>query len=207
MINEIMLTPKQPMVKDGKRATRLAFFIAGFALACWAPLVPFAQVRLHADANLLGRVLLCLGLGAVMGMPLASGACGRWGIRTVIVTSVFAIIGTLPLLTIVATPAALSLCLGVFGAAIGAIDMATNLHGMEVQTIARMPLMSGFHGMFSLGGLIGASGMAGVVVLGVVPHRLAICLWSRSGLQSRCDLWVPRRPGTRSATDGRDAQG
>lgn len=31
-----------------KLATRLAFFIAGFGLSCWAPLVPFAQARMQA---------------------------------------------------------------------------------------------------------------------------------------------------------------
>jgi hypothetical protein len=107
-------------------------------------------------------------------MPLASGVCSRLGARVVVATSALALIVTLPLLTILTTPAALSVCLVVFGAAIGAIDMAANLHGMEVQSVAGMPLMSGFHGMFSLGALIGASGMAGIVAWGLAPQTAAL---------------------------------
>ena len=33
-------------------ATRLAFLVAGFGIACWAPLVPFAKQRLAIDDGL-----------------------------------------------------------------------------------------------------------------------------------------------------------
>ncbi len=35
-------------------ATRLAFLVAGFGIACWAPLVPFAKTRLGVDDGILG---------------------------------------------------------------------------------------------------------------------------------------------------------
>ncbi|MHB2080418.1 MFS transporter [Pseudomonas asiatica] len=155
------------VVKGGKRATRLAFFIAGFALACWAPLVPFAQARMHADSALLGTILLCLGFGAVLGMPLASALAGRVGTKPLIIAGGFGLVITMPLLATVSSPELLGLCLIGFGASIGAIDVAANIHGIEVQNLAKTPLMSGFHGMYSLGGLIGASGMAGLLTAGV----------------------------------------
>jgi hypothetical protein len=46
-----MLSPNQP---ETRLATRLAFFVAGFGYACWAPLVPFAQKRLGIDEGILG---------------------------------------------------------------------------------------------------------------------------------------------------------
>ena len=52
-------------------ATRLAFFIAGFAVSAWAPLIPFAKRRLALDDAQLGLMLLCLGIGSVLMMPLA----------------------------------------------------------------------------------------------------------------------------------------
>jgi hypothetical protein len=33
-------------------STRIAFFIAGFALAAWAPLVPYVKLRAGLDAGL-----------------------------------------------------------------------------------------------------------------------------------------------------------
>ena len=46
-------------------ATRLAFWVAGFGVAAWAPLVPFAKQRLQVDDGTLGLLLLCLGIGSV----------------------------------------------------------------------------------------------------------------------------------------------
>jgi hypothetical protein len=43
-----------------------------------------------------------------------------------------------------------------FGAANGVMDVAMNAHGVVVERRLKRPLMSSFHGMYSLGGLIGA---------------------------------------------------
>ena len=51
-------------------ATRLAFLVAGFGIACWAPLVPFAKTRLGVDDGVLGLLLLSLGIGSVVAMLL-----------------------------------------------------------------------------------------------------------------------------------------
>lgn len=154
-------------IRGGKRATRIAFFIAGFALACWAPLVPFAQARMGADSATLGTILLCLGFGAVVGMPLASALAGRLGTKPLIIGGSIVLVVTVPLLAVLSTPIALGICLALFGTAIGAIDVSANIHGIEVQKLANTPLMSGFHGMYSVGGLSGATGMAVVLTGGV----------------------------------------
>ena len=43
-----------------QRSTRAAFFIAGFGMAAWAPLVPYAKERLAIGEGTLGLLLLCL---------------------------------------------------------------------------------------------------------------------------------------------------
>lgn len=150
-----------------KRATQLSFFIAGFGLSSWAPLVPFAQQRLGADSATLGTVLLCLGLGAVIGMPGAGVLAGRIGCKALIAAAGVGLAVALPLLALASTPWQLGLCLLLFGAAIGAIDVAANVHGTEVQHRARRPLMSGFHGLYSIGGLVGAAAMTAVLAAGL----------------------------------------
>ncbi|CAK7030077.1 MAG: Inner membrane protein YbjJ [Desulfovibrio sp.] len=154
-------------IQGGKRATRLSFFIAGFGLACWAPLIPFAQSRMDADAATLGTILLCLGLGAVIGMPAAGALSSRVGAKLVIACGAAGLILSIPLLAVLSSPAFLGICLLVFGGSIGAIDVAANIHGTEVQNAAAMPLMSGFHGLYSIGGLAGASGMTAAVAAGL----------------------------------------
>lgn len=157
-----------------RRATQLAFFIAGFALSSWAPLVPFAQQRLQADAATLGTVLLCLGLGGVIGMPGAGALASRLGCKALILAAGAMLTLALPALAWVDTPLALGVCLMLFGAAIGAIDVAANIHGTEVQHRARQPLMSGFHGLYSIGGLIGAAAMTGAIAAGASAAAAAL---------------------------------
>ena len=50
-----------PPVRPGRpeqMSTRLAFFIAGFGIAAWAPLVPYAKARAGLDEGTLGLLLL-----------------------------------------------------------------------------------------------------------------------------------------------------
>lgn len=150
-----------------KLATRLAFFIAGFGLACWAPLVPFAKERLGAGEAELGNILLFLGIGSVVGMPIAGSLAGKVGERAVITAGAIGLAVALPVLALASQALALGAALFVFGAALGAVDVAANMHGTEVQTRAGRPLMSGFHGLYSVGGLVGAGAVTLALSAGV----------------------------------------
>jgi predicted MFS family arabinose efflux permease len=44
-----------------------------------------------------------------------------------------------------------------FGAALGSIDVAMNIHAVEVEHASDRPLMSGFHAQFSIGGFAGSA--------------------------------------------------
>ena len=65
-------------------ATRLSFLVAGFGIACWAPLVPFAKDRLGVDEGVLGLLLLCVGVGSVVAMLATGALSARYGSRPVI---------------------------------------------------------------------------------------------------------------------------
>lgn len=137
-------------------ATRLAFFVAGFGVACWAPLVPFAKLRLGVDDAVLGLLLLCIGLGSVVAMIATGAISARYGSRPVIVVGGIGLVLLLPVLTLVSTPLALGLALLAFGASLGSLDVAMNVHAVEVERAAGRPLMSGFHALFSVGGFAGS---------------------------------------------------
>ncbi|WP_187394384.1 MFS transporter [Citrobacter freundii complex sp. CFNIH2] len=150
-----------------KHSTRLSFFIGGFGIACWAPMVPFAQERLQADSSQLGSILLCLGLGALVGMPVAGGVVARKGPRISVISGAAGLCIALPLLATMTNPWLLAMSLLLLGASVGAVDVAANIHGTEVQNAASTPLMSGFHGLYSIGGLAGASGMTLAIAAGL----------------------------------------
>jgi len=144
---------------EHRLAVRLAFLVAGFGVACWAPLVPFARQRLGVDEGALGVLLLCLGLGSVVAMAAAGMLSTRFGTRRVIVCSGFGMAALLPLLAVAGSPWTLGLVLAAFGACLGSLDVAMNINALEAERAAGKPLMSGFHGLYSVGGFIGAAFM------------------------------------------------
>lgn len=157
-------------------ATRLAFLVAGFGISCWAPLVPYAKQRLGVDNGTFGVLLLCLGIGSVISMPLTGVISARFGSKPVIVTSGFGLLVFLPALAFVNTTFGLAAALILFGASLGAIDVAMNIHAVEVEKAADKPLMSGFHALFSLGGFAGALLMTVLLTVGLGPlPATAVC--------------------------------
>lgn len=140
-------------------ATRLAFLVAGFGIACWAPLVPFVKQRLGVDEATLGLLILCIGIGSVAAMLVTGVLSARHGSRPIIVAGALGLCAMLPLLALAATPLQLGLVLLLLGASLGSLDVAMNVHAVEVERAAGRPLMSGFHGQFSVGGFLGAGAM------------------------------------------------
>lgn len=157
-----------------RRSTRLAFLTAGLAMAAWAPLVPYAKARLALGEGELGLLLLCLGAGSLLAMPLTGMLAARFGCRPVVLLSGWLACLVLPCLALAGSPALLGLSLFLFGATLGTLDVAMNIQAVIVEKHSGAALMSGFHGLFSVGGVLGAGGMALLLGSGLSP--LAACL-------------------------------
>ncbi len=114
-------------------------------------------------------LLLCLGIGSVLAMAVTGALSSRFGTRPVILFTGFALAATLPFLAIAPTVPTLGLALLLFGAALGALDVAMNIHAVDVERDAGRPLMSGFHALFSIGGFAGAAMVTLFLTLGVGP--------------------------------------
>ena len=148
-------------------ATRLTFFTAGFVMACCAPLFPFIKDNVGADETQFGLLLLCFGLGSIIAMPLTGFVAARQGPRSMVLLGGFGLIIFLPTLTIAETPFILGSFLFLFGASLGTIDVAMNIHGVAVEAKEKRSLMSNFHAQFSIGGLFGAGLMTLLLSVGV----------------------------------------
>ncbi|NIH19176.1 MFS transporter [Morganella morganii] len=162
-------------------ATRALFFVAGFASAAWAALVPFAKLNTGVNDGVLGLLLLCLGGGALVAMPLTGVLTTSFGCRKVMTVSVVLLSITLPLLAEINHTGLLALTLIVFGMGIGITDCAMNIQAIIVEKAAPRPMMSGFHGFYSIGGIAGAGAMSGFMLAGMGALQAAaavmvICL-------------------------------
>ena len=150
-------------------STRIAFFIAGFGVAAWAPLVPFAKARANLDEGTLGLLLLCLGIGSILAMPASGPLVARFGCRRLIVASSVVMCLTLPLLAVVPDLTLLGVTLLLFGAGLGTLDCVVNIQAVIVERASGRTMMSGFHGLFSVGGIVGSGGVSALLSLGASP--------------------------------------
>ena len=150
-------------------ATRAVFLAAGLAMASWAPMVPPVQARLRLTEGALGGVLLSLGVGSLLAMPFSGGLAARFGCRAVILVAAGVAGLGLPLAVGAPGTPTLALGLALFGAGIGTVDATMNIHATLVERASGRAMMSGFHGLFSLGGIVGAGAVTGLLALRVPP--------------------------------------
>ena len=155
------------VVRAARRATQGFFLLSGIGMSSWAPMVPFAKARLGLDDAELGWLLLCMGIGSAASMPLAGYLSHRFGNRNVLGLAAPLLCVAVPLLTVAPQAALLGAALVLFGGSLGVVDVAMNAHAVDVERLHGRPLMSGFHGLFSVGGLAGSAGMSALLGTGV----------------------------------------
>ncbi|MDB5586572.1 MAG: hypothetical protein JWP26_1542 [Devosia sp.] len=157
-------------------STRLIFSLGGIVLGAWAPLVPLAKARLGLGDGALGLVLLSMGVGSIVAMPMTAFLTSRFGCRQVISISAAGLCLILPLLASVGSVWVIAATLMVFGIVMGCTSVAMNLQAVLVERKEGRALMSGFHAMFSLGGIAGSGAMALLLAGGITPLLAASIL-------------------------------
>jgi predicted MFS family arabinose efflux permease len=137
--------------------------------------VPYAQHRLGVGEGALGLLLLCLGVGSIVTMPLSGALAAQFGCRRVIWSAGLIMAASLPFLATAASALPLAVTLLAFGAGFGAIGVAINVQAVIVEASAGRAVMSGFHGLFSVGGIAGAGMVSGLFWAGLSPMAAALC--------------------------------
>lgn len=171
-----MTAPLDFQVRRARVATHLMFLLCGLAVSSWAPMVPLAKQRTGLNEAGLGLILLTMGGGAIFSMPFVGPLIRIVGSRVIILVSSIVAAFALPFLTIADTPLLLGIALFVFGGALGCLDVAMNAQAVIVQDRMTRPVMSAFHGMFSVGGLTGAMVFGLLLLLNLTPFISAIII-------------------------------
>lgn len=161
---------------EERNATRAAFLIPGIGISAWAPLVPFVKERANLNEGILGLLLLCIGLGSFVAMPLATKVAMRTGCRAPILIGAALIMGALPLLGLLDSVYGLAVVLVLFGAGLGAVEVVANFQAVKVEQAFDKPMMSSFHGMWSVGGIAGATAVSIALWLGASPLQAALLI-------------------------------
>jgi MFS family permease len=133
------------------------FLVHGLVVASWVSRIPAIQAALGLSPGVLGTVLLSATACSLVAMPVTGGLIHRFGSRPlVILTTILFCLG----LSLVPRPdsaAGLAASLFVFGAAAGGMDVAMNVQAAEFERKRGKPVMSSFHGLFSVGGMLGSA--------------------------------------------------
>ncbi|NUZ06589.1 MFS transporter [Piscinibacter koreensis] len=150
-------------------ALRAQFFVTGGLFATWGVHVPNVKAHYGLGEHALALAMMASGVGSVVALLYAGRVLARHPPRRVV-----------PLLGIVCTLAIGSLLLPgryawllvlmlAYGVAGALFDVAVNDEASTIEQRAGRPLMSGFHAMFSLGGMAGAGAWSVLASAGVSP--------------------------------------
>ncbi len=149
-------------------AVSTIFFVNGMVLASWVPHIPTVKAQHALSDGQLGIVLLCMAVGSVLALPLAAWLIGRFGSRCMTALAALGFCLALPLPIISPTVGLLAFSLMLLGACNGTLDVFMNSQAVEVERQYQRAIMSSFHGLFSLGGLVGAGLLAVLAVVSVL---------------------------------------
>ena len=189
-------------------SNRIAFLTIGVLEAAWAPLVPYVKKAFAIDEGSLGLLMLCSGFGAICALPLAGFLVNRFGAKKVIYASGFLMASALLTISLLINIWLTGLMLMVFGGCTITIDVAANINGVAIERKTGRYLMSGFHGGYSLGTLIGAGAMSVLFTSGLSPvQAVSVCVAAiLLALVSGCRGLLPKEElvsGTPAAKSGK----
>lgn len=154
-------------VRRARRGAGAVFAVHGAVTGSFATRIPWLQDHLQLSTGALGLVLAFPAIGASLAMPLAGRVLHRYGARAAVrgLLVIWCLALSLPALA--PGPVALGALLGVFGATAGMADVAMNAQGVEVERRHGRSIMSGLHGLWSVGALLGSAAGVGAVHLGL----------------------------------------
>jgi MFS family permease len=139
-----------------RRAVSVTFFVNGVVLGTFASRLPWIAGRLHLSSGTLGLVVLMNSIGALTTMPFAARFVHRYGPKAATRVLIIASSAVLVLPAVAPDLLVLTAMMLIFGAVTGISDNAMNAQGVEAEQRIGKSIMSGLHGMWSLGVLGGS---------------------------------------------------
>src|SRR5215208_2669909 len=152
-----------------RTAVAAAFLIHSTVSGTWAPRLPAIKESLGLSDGELGTALVGLAIGLVVGTRVAGAPIDRWGSRPFMRAGFPLLAATLLLPGLAGNGPALFASLLILGIASGALDVAMNAQGIEVERVLQRPILSGLHGLWSVGLGLGAGVAALAAAAGMDP--------------------------------------
>ncbi|GAB4513170.1 MAG: MFS transporter [Anaerolineae bacterium] len=175
-----MSTLVQPTLSDKGRSAQWAvamlFFVYGTRMSTWFMYIPALPDRFSLSESELGLLFLVASVGAffavvrggVWTMRVGSQALGVfWSLAFCLIVPGMILIDSLPVFVVLYL---------IYGVGAGMADIAMNTQGVAVQHYTGRAVLSRFHGIYSVGMLVGAGTGTLAIASGVPPavHMMAV---------------------------------
>ncbi len=157
-------------------ATRIEFLVLGVIVGTWGTHIPSVAARYALSDAALSLVMLTIAVGTVLSLFVAGRIIARTGARNAV--ALCGIVMGLSLAAVLEYPGLATLLPGmlIFGASMSIFDVAINTEGSELESLDGRRIMSNLHGMFSVGGMLGAGLTFALLNLDVAPRTQLVAV-------------------------------
>lgn len=180
---ETTIASATPYHRDRVRwAVSLFYFCQGLAFASWASRIPDIKTALHLSDGQLGSLLFALPLGQLLTMALSGRLVTKYGSKKVLTVAAIFYVIALSNLGLATKGWHLGCFLLVFGIVGNMCNIAVNTQGVAAENLFDKPIMSSFHGAWSIAGFTGALIGLLMINLHVSPYLhfwiITILVWT-----------------------------
>lgn len=152
------------------------FATSGFVMGAWAAALPSVGARLDLGEAKLGTALLLIQVVGLATMTLAGRLADRHSTRTLLRWT-----GPVSQLVLIAPALAgdytmLLVCAALYGVGVGFTEVGLNAHSVELERRYRRPILSSFHGFWSLGGALAGALTSLGLTLGLGSQTMLIAV-------------------------------
>ena len=145
-----------------RTAVTLMFAVNGLLIGGWGGSLPSLRDKLAVSDGQIALMLFLAGIAGITSMQVGGRLSDVVGARRIALVALPVLVAA-----VVTLGLAPSYPVAVVGAALlgfgnGAMDVAMNAIGVQVETARRRPVMSSFHAFFSIGNLLGAAAVLGL---------------------------------------------
>lgn len=180
--------PPSALLRRARAAVFLLFFINAIAYANIVPRLPEIRDSIGLSNTALGTAIAAMPVGALVAGLFAGALGARIGSGRLAALCAFGFAAAVPLVSFASVWAMLACCLFLLGVLDAIMDAAMNTHGLRVQRGYGRSILSSFHGLWSVGAVVGgllSTTLAGAGVslrwhllgIGVLLAVLGVAVW------------------------------
>lgn len=169
---------------DTKVTQRIAlgvfFFLSGLSFATWASRIPTIKIFYHLNEAELGTLLLAMPISSLLGLPISGWLVSKFDTRKPLLISFLLFNFSMIWIGFAQSLVTLAIAISCFSFFMRILNIAMNTQSINLQKKFEKRIVGSFHGLWSLGGLIGVAFSTLMVKLqiGIAQHLFFVALFS-----------------------------